>query len=172
MFFSVTVNEAQGLGPDVASSQNMLYWDASYSTYFSVNCQVLLLLLCNHLCSSDINQSNTWLYFATMEEGKILSKTGLESERLNETWSVMFLSSQVKSCLARVTVGWSTTTEAWSNSTTQWETTRRCLNTTTYCPTGTGWGTGSLQWRMPWRTSTLHPSRPRRWYKLSYWPRA
>lgn len=101
-----------------------------------------------------------------------LSKTGLESERLNETWSVMFLSSQVKSCLARVTVGWSTTTEAWSNSTTQWETTRRCLNTTTYCPTGTGWGTGSLQWRMPWRTSTLHPSRPRRWYKLSYWPRA
>lgn len=120
----------------------------------------------------DITQSKTWLYFATMEEGKIFSKTGLESERLNETWSVMFPSSQVKSCLARVTVGWSTTTEAWLNSTTQWETTRRCLNTTTYCPTGTGWGTGSLQWRMPWRTSTLHPSRPRRWYKLSYWPRA
>lgn len=123
-------------------------------------------------CYVIIYQSNTWLYFATMEEGNILSKTGLESERLNETWSVMFLSSQVKSCLAKVTVGWSTTTEAWSNSTTQWETTRRCLNTTTYCPTGTGWGTGSLQWRMPWRTSTLHPSRPRRWYKLSYWPRA
>lgn len=49
---------------------------------------------------------------------------------------------------------------------------RRCLNTTTYFPTGTGWETGSLRWQTPWRTSTLHPSRPRRWYKLSYWLRA
>lgn len=79
--------------------------------------------------------------------------------------------SQVRSCLERVTAGWSTTTEAWSNSTTRWETTRRCLSTTTYCPTGTGWGTGSLLWQMPWRTSTLHPSRPRKWCKLSYWLR-
>ena len=79
--------------------------------------------------------------------------------------------SQVRSCLERVTAGWSMTTEAWSNSTTRWETTRRCLSTTTYCPTGTGWGTGSLLWQMPWRTSTLHPSRPRKWCKLSYWLR-
>lgn len=45
---------------------------------------------------------------------------------------------------------------------------RKSLSTTIFYPIGTGWGTGSSLWLMPWRTSTPAPRPQRRWCSPSY----
>lgn len=75
----------------------------------------------------------------------------------------LYVDLQARSCLEKDTVDWSTITGASLNSTTRLATMKKFLSTTTFCPVGTGCGTGSLPWQMPLKTSTPARSPQKRW---------